>query len=193
MSSTGAIQWGSYFHAPSFQRPFLFVSHLVAPSGPWADGWHLGRDNTRPVLPGDPHGAWHCCRGQQQPQVVYFLKHLLTKNVSFPAMSKEQKYQKIPGSHEFHFCSKQKTARYSKCPHSFSITLRWIPLSAINTGSGCIAIKVRGKFPIDFNSATQGLYKTDRAPLYFLLNMKKRNLSTKVFDQKENKHILQAF
>lgn len=88
MSSTGAKQSGSYFHTPSFQMPFLFLSHSVAPGGPWADGWHLGRDNTRLLLPRDPHGTRHCCRGQQQSQVVHFLKHLLTKNVSLPAMSK---------------------------------------------------------------------------------------------------------
>lgn len=51
--------------------------------------------------------------------------------------------------------------------HIFSITPRQILPSAINTGSGSIPIKVRGKFPIDFNSATEGLYRTDREPFYF--------------------------
>lgn len=84
----------------------------------------------------------------------------------------------------------RRTARYSKCPSIFPITPWRIPQSAVHVGSGYIPIKVRGEFPIDFNSATQGLYKTDRTPLYFLLNVKMKNLSTKVFDQKENKHLM---
>lgn len=85
------------------------------------------------------------------------------------------------------------TDRYLKLLCTFSTTPRWILLFDIDVGSDCILIKVRGKFPIYFNSATQGLNKIDRTTLYFLLNMKRENLSTKVFDQKETKHILQVF
>lgn len=83
----------------------------------------------------------------------------------------------------------RRTAGIQNAPPIFSITPWWILQSVVHIGSGCIPIKVRGEFPIDFSSATQGLYKTDRTPLYFLLNVKKKNLSTKVFDQKENKHL----
>lgn len=103
ISIIGTKRQGRYLHAASFQIPFHFLSHLVAPGSPWAAGWHLDEDNVRPLLPGDPRGTQHCCRAQQQPQVVQFLKHFLTKNCLSSTTTKEQKYWTIPGTHKFHF------------------------------------------------------------------------------------------
>lgn len=103
VSITGTKWSGRYLRAASFQIPFLFASYSVALGSPWAARWHLHRDNTRPLLPGNPWGTLHCGRAQQQPQVAQFLKRSLTKTVSLPATSKEQKYWTIPGTHEFNF------------------------------------------------------------------------------------------
>lgn len=70
--------------------------------------------------------------------------------------------------------------------HIFSIKPRWMLPSAINTGSGSILIKVRGKFPIDFNSATEGLYRTDRAPFYFWIGNRKTWIPKFLIKKKTN-------